>query len=131
MLSKHKRASKQDVDISQILENDKISHKKKLQLLKMQQFSEAYLDKFDKQASSPSIGSGGGSSDEKDEEQQRLLKKRKFKDFVKFSANYASKEDSYGDETKLFKILEQERIKKAKLTHSQALTQGVYANFDY
>ena len=103
MLSKHKRASKHDVDISQILENDKISHKKKLQLLKMQQFSEAYLDKFEKQASSPSIGSGGGSSDERDEE-QRLLKKRKYKDFVKFSASH-SKGDSYGDysdEAKLF-----------------------------
>ena len=68
MLSKHKRASKHDMELAQILENDKISHKKKLQLLKMQQFSDAYLEKLDKQSSSPSMGSGGGSSDEKDEE---------------------------------------------------------------
>ena len=56
------------MELAQILENDKISHKKKLQLLKMQQFSDVYLEKLDKQSSSPSMGSGGGSSDEKDEE---------------------------------------------------------------
>ena len=48
MLSKHKRASKHDMEFAQILENDNIPHKKKLQFLKMQQFSDAYLEKFDK-----------------------------------------------------------------------------------
>ena len=99
----------------------------------MQQFSGTFLEKFDKQSSSPSIGSGGGSSDEKEEEQQRLLKKRKYKDFVMYSkaGSYAGKDDTYSDEAKLFKLLEHERLKQAKLSHTQAMNQGVYANFDY
>lgn len=67
MLSKHSLVNQADRELSQILENEKLSQNKKLQLLKMQQFSENYLDKYVKAgSSSPSMGSGGGSSDEKD-----------------------------------------------------------------
>ena len=47
------------------------------------------------------------------------------------AGSYAGKDDTYSDEAKLFKLLEHERIKQAKLSHNQAMTQGVYANFDY
>ena len=61
------------------------------------------------------------------------MKKRKYKDFVKFSTpgHYAGNDESYGDEAKLFKRLEHERLKKAKLSHSAVINQGCYANFDY
>ena len=81
------------------------------------------------------MGSGGGSSDEKDsEERQRILKKRKFKDFVKYQTGnkqvYSGSEDGYGDEKKLFKILEHERLKKSKYNHASVISAPVYADFD-
>ena len=38
------------------------------------------------------------------------------------AGSYAGKDDTFSDEAKLFKLLEQERLKQAKLNHNQAMT---------
>ena len=43
---------------------------------------------------------------------------------------YSKSEEGYGDEKKLFKILERERLKKPKYNHTSVIPAPVYADFD-
>lgn len=133
MLSKRKLA--EQPELSQILENEQLTHSKKLQLLKMQKFSENCLDVYGKAGSqSPSIGSGGSSDESNQDEKQRFLKKRKFQHFIKQqTANqpiYSDSEETYDDQAKLFEIIEHERLKKAKYNHNSIVDPPAYGDFE-
>ena len=73
-------------------------------------------------SSSANGGSGGHSSSDDNSDSIALLKKRNFRDFQK-QCTVSSAESGFDlcDDMKLLKLLEHERMKKAKFSHSGLL----------
>lgn len=91
--------------------------------------SKTYYDKYGfKMSSSSSSANGGSGGHSSDDDSIALLKKRNFRDFQKqctVSSGSGVESVDLCDEMKLFKVLEHERMKKAKFSHSGLLGSGL------